>query len=63
VSHSHPSKARGLLDLYGNRHDTLYGATATFAALLDAADEGFVDFNVAGKLLTFGIDHSHAKAL
>jgi hypothetical protein len=63
VAHSYPPKAYGFFDLYGNHHNTFNGTTAAFAAPLNAADEGFVDFNVAGKRLAFGIDHSHAKAL
>ena len=63
MAHSYPPKTCGFLDFYGNRYNTFSGTTASFAALFDATDEGFVDFNVAGKLLAFGIDHSHTKAL
>src|SRR3989337_1551350 len=58
-----PAQSLGFFDFYGNYHNTFNGASASFAAPLNTAEEGFVDFNVAGKLITFDIDHSHSKAL
>jgi hypothetical protein len=63
VAHSYTAKTGGVLDLYGNCHDTFSSTTASFATLLDAADKGFINFNVARKLFAFGIDHGHTKSL
>jgi hypothetical protein len=63
VAHSYPPKSCGFFDFYGNHHNAFNGATAALTALLDAAYKGFVNFNVSRKMLTFGINHSHPKAM
>jgi hypothetical protein len=46
MPHPHPSEALGLSDLHRDHHDAFAGATATFPAPFDTANQGLVNLNV-----------------
>jgi len=63
MAHPHSSEAFWLLHLYGNHHDTLVRATATFATDFDTSDQSLINFHVARQLLTLSTNHRHSVTL
>ena len=64
VTHSYTPKALfWFYDFYCYYHNAFNSTAASFAALLDATDKGFVYFNISGKRFTLCIYHGNAKTL
>ena len=61
-AHPHPSKAWGLLTPHGD-HPACIAATASFAALLAAADQRFINLHCAGQRSTFCVYPRHSETL
>jgi len=63
VSQSYTPEAFWLLQFDSDGYYAFNCATASLAAALNAANEGFIDLYAAGERLAFCINHGHTESL
>jgi len=63
MTHPHPSEAVGLFDIHADHHHAVVSATASCAALMDAADHRVIDLHLTAQQCTFSVHHRHIETL